>query len=84
MFIEKREIYMNIQQAEALGMDVFSDVCSHRPCQRKKHTTGELLTESVVPQFLSVSAAFGPWDLEQQAWSLMVHQWELQAKLFQG
>ena len=74
MFIEKREIYMNIQQAEALGMDVFSEVCSHRPCKRKKLTIRELLTESVVPQFLSVSAAFGAWDLEQQAWSLIVHQ----------
>ena len=53
-------------------------------CQRQKLTTRDLLTDSVVPQFLSVSAAFGAWDLEQQAWSLMVLQWKLQAKLFQG
>lgn len=31
-----REIYMNTQQAEALGVDVFRDVCSRRPCGAKR------------------------------------------------
>lgn len=37
IFIAKREIYMNIQHAEALGMDIFSEVCSHRPAVKDKN-----------------------------------------------
>ena len=51
MFIEKREIYMNTQQAEALGVDVFRDVCSRRPCVGGKRTDRDIPAASVAPGF---------------------------------